>query len=366
MLAGEGPPSHLDGDPDEDEDGSFDKRFNVLGKLGEGTYGTVYKASNSSTGQLVAIKKMKIQFEDEGVPATALREISLIQECRHPNIVQLHDVFSTQAFLFLIFECLDMDLREFIKQHTTQKFCRDLRIMGSTRPGSFRDGHSLRNATAQCFRGLAHCHGRRILHRDLKPQNVLVDLSRTLQPGWLKLADFGLARAYNLPLRAYTHEVVTLWYRSPEILMGQQKYGPSMDIWSMGCIFSEMATGSPLFPGDSEIDTLFKIFRLLGTPTNDAWPGVTSLSHYVEKAPQWRSTNLEDVRRRAGESLGTQGLELLQATLQYIDSKRPSAKAALDHPFLQRVEQDIEAVSSCAQTVHKVGNAVEAARHIHI
>lgn len=108
----------------------------------------------------------------------------------------------------------------------------------------------------QLLSGLAFCHARRILHRDLKPQNLLID-----RHGSLKLADFGLARAIGIPVRTYTHEVVTLWYRSPEILLGSKHYSTAVDIWSVGCIFAEMAAQQPLFPGDSEIDELYKIFR---------------------------------------------------------------------------------------------------------
>ncbi len=121
----------------------------------------------------------------------------------------------------------------------------------------------------QMLSGLHACHAHRIIHRDIKPQNILVD-NRTET---LKLADFGLARTYSLPLRQYTHEVVTLWYRSPEILLGSRLYNPSLDLWSIGCIYMEMLNGKPLFPGDCEIDQLHRIFMAFGTPTEAVWPG---------------------------------------------------------------------------------------------
>merc|ERR1712042_358761 len=123
----------------------------------------------------------------------------------------------------------------------------------------------------QLLEGIAYCHKHRVLHRDLKPQNLLID-----QHGAIKLADFGLARAFGVPVRVYTHEVVTLWYRAPEVLLGAARYSTPVDLWSIGTIFAELATKKPLFHGDSEIDQLFRIFRTLGTPNNDVWPDVES------------------------------------------------------------------------------------------
>ena len=139
---------------------------------------------------------------------------------------------------------------------------------------------ALQSYMFQMIAGLNFCHARRILHRDLKPQNLLIDRS-----GALKLADFGLARAFGIPVRTYTHEVVTLWYRAPEILLGQQQYSTPVDMWSIGTIFAEMVMKCPLYPGDSEIDELFKIFRTLGTPNEELWPGVSKLPDYKPTFP---------------------------------------------------------------------------------
>jgi len=309
------------------EDSSeVDRRYEMTEKIGEGTYGTVYKAMCRQTGQAVAIKKIKILPEDEGVPSTALREISLLQDLRHPNVVRLHDVFSSRVSLHLVFECLDMDLRMHLKR--------------SGRMG----GDTLRSASRQCFAGLEFCHALRILHRDLKPQNVLVSRQpagsgspegATSQAPRLVLADFGLARNFSVPLKVYTHEVVTLWYRAPEVLLGQLWYGPSMDIWSLGCIVGEMATGQPLFPGDSEIDTIFKIFCCLGTPNDEVWPGVSTLKDFKTRFPQWKDTHLEGVRADAKGGLDGHGLDLLRQCLRYNLVDRASARKLLRHPFLE-------------------------------
>jgi serine/threonine protein kinase len=292
-------------------------RFSVKDKLGAGTYGTVYRAVCRDSGDTVAIKRIEIPFDDEGVPATALREISLLSECSHPNIILLHDVHSSAQSLYLVFECLDLDLRAYLRKYS-----------------SF-DDLALRHAAVQCFRGIEFCHGNRIIHRDLKPQNVLLDVKKMR----LKIADFGLARAFSLPLKAYTHEVVTLWYRCPEILLGQAKYGPHTDIWSLGCLLGEMATAKELFPGDSEIGTLFKIFRCLGTPTEDVWPGVGQLKDFKEQFPIWQDSDFNLLRQRGGdESLGHDGLHLLRQCLKYNDAERPSATLALRHMFFKDLQ----------------------------
>lgn len=177
--------------------------------------------------------------------------------------------------------------------------------------------------------GILYCHTHRIIHRDLKPQNLLVSKDGLT----IKLADFGLARAFQVPLHTYTHEVVTLWYRAPEILLGDKHYSPAVDIWSVGCIFAEMATKQPLFPGDSEIDELYKIFRLLGTPNNQNWPNVTQLPDYTPVFPQWNAQPLSSVV--AG--LEPAALAMLSKMLCYEPSQRLSAKAALAHPYHEEV-----------------------------
>lgn len=147
--------------------------------------------------------------------------------------------------------------------------------------------------------------------------------------GQLKIADFGLARAFGIPVRVYTHEVVTLWYRAPEILLGSKLYSTPVDIWSVGTIFAEMATKEALFPGDAEIDELFKIFRVLSTPTEQTWPGVSSLPDYKDSFPKWKRQPLGKVV----ECLDADGIDLLSSMLTYEPARRISAKRALEHPY---------------------------------
>lgn len=175
-----------------------------------------------------------------------------------------------------------------------------------------------------------YCHQRRVIHRDLKPQNLLVDIgSKTI-----KLADFGLARAIGVPIRAYTHEVITLWYRAPEILLGCQRYSVGVDIWSIGCIFAEMIRGRPLFCGDSEIDQLFKIFRILTTPTEKDWEGVTSFPDYKANFPKWTENKLEEKLPTLDQS----GLDLVKRMLVYDPVERISARNVLRHPYFSNFD----------------------------
>ncbi|XP_004432837.2 PREDICTED: cyclin-dependent kinase 3 isoform X3 [Ceratotherium simum simum] len=287
--------------------------FQKVEKIGEGTYGVVYKAKNKETGQLVALKKIRLDLETEGVPSTAIREISLLKELKHPNIVRLLDVVHSEKKLYLVFEFLSQDLKKY---------------MDST-PASELPMHLVKSYLFQLLQGVNFCHSHRVIHRDLKPQNLLIN-----ELGAIKLADFGLARAFGVPLRTYTHEVVTLWYRAPEILLGSKFYSTAVDVWSIGCIFAEMVTRRALFPGDSEIDQLFRIFRTLGTPSEATWPGVTQLPDYKGSFPKWTRKGLEEIV----PSLEPEGQDLLMQLLQYDPSRRISAKAALAHPYFSSTE----------------------------
>jgi len=224
----------------------------------------------------------------------------------HPTIVSLLDVVNYDNKLYLVFEFLDQDL----KKHMDS--------VSSLSPAL------VQSYAKQLLQGLAYCHQRRIVHRDLKPQNLLID-----QKGSLKLADFGLARAFCVPVRQYTHEVVTLWYRAPEILLGSATYSIPVDMWSAGCIFAEMLVKKPLFPGDSEIDQLFKIFRQLGTPTDDIWHGCTSLPDYKPSFPKWK----KQVFGKSFDNIHPTAMDLLEKMLIYEPAQRISAREALNHSY---------------------------------
>ncbi|XP_781415.1 cyclin-dependent kinase 1 [Strongylocentrotus purpuratus] len=286
--------------------------FMKIEKLGEGTYGVVYKGKHKRTGKIVALKKIRLESEEEGVPSTAIREISLLKELYHPNIVMLEDVLMEPNRLYLVFEYLTMDLKKYME----------------SLKGKQMDPALVKSYLHQMVDGILFCHSRRILHRDLKPQNLLIDNN-----GTIKLADFGLARAFGIPVRVYTHEVVTLWYRAPEVLLGSTRYACPIDMWSLGCIFAEMVTKRPLFHGDSEIDQLFRIFRTLGTPTDDIWPGVTQLQDYKSTFPMWTKPNIKGAVKGMDEG----GLDLLEQMLIYDPAKRITAKASMRHPYFDNI-----------------------------
>lgn len=272
--------------------------FQKIEKIGEGTYGVVYKGRNVVTGQIVAMKKIRLESEEEGIPSTAIREISLLKELKHPNIVSLEDVLMEENRLYLIFEFLSMDLKKY---------------MDSLPPEKPMDSELVRSYLYQITSAILFCHRRRVLHRDLKPQNLLID-----KKGIIKVADFGLGRSFGIPVRIYTHEIVTLWYRAPEVLLGSPRYSCPVDVWSIGCIFAEMSTRKPLFQGDSEIDQLFRMFRILKTPTEDIWPGVTSLPDYKNTFPCWSTNQLANQLK----NLSLDGIDLIQKMLIYDPDRR--------------------------------------------
>lgn len=292
--------------------------YQRLEKIGEGTYGVVYKALDTRhNNRIVALKKIRLESEDEGVPSTAIREISLLKEMKDDNIVRLYDiVYLDLNKLYLVFEYLDLDLKKY---------------MELIPPDVGLGAGMVKKFMMQLIKGIAYCHGHRILHRDLKPQNLLID-----KEGNLKLADFGLARAFGVPLRAYTHEIVTLWYRCPEVLLGGKQYSTGVDMWSIGAIFAELVNRKPIFPGDLEIDEIFKIFRVLGTPTQELWPDVKYLPDFKSSFPQWSRQDM----RKVVPSLDPEGVDLLENLLVYDPAGRISAKRALQHPyFMERGEE---------------------------
>ncbi|KAG2186858.1 hypothetical protein INT44_003085 [Umbelopsis vinacea] len=283
-----------------------EKKYQKDAKIGEGTYAVVYQGTQIATGRKVAIKKIKIgQFKD-GLDLTAIREVKFLQEFKHTNIVELVDVFSHKTNLNLVLEYLDSDLEQIIKDKSILFMPADIKSW-----------------MMMMLRGLDHCHQSWVLHRDMKPNNLL--LARN---GQLKIADFGLARDWGDPGKQMTSQVVTRWYRAPELLFGAKEYSYAVDVWAVGCIFAELMLRTPYVAGDSDMDQLTKIFHALGTPSEADWPNMTTLPDYVPfrtypKVPLGQYFT----------AAGSDALDLLEKMLVFDPAKRWTCRECLNHSY---------------------------------
>ena len=284
--------------------------------IGSGTYGKVFKAIHVYTKKEVALKKIRMEGERDGYPVTAVREIKLLQSLSHQNIVNLQEVMVEKNDCFMVFEYLAHDLTGLLN-HPTFKLS---------------VGHK-KHLAKQLFEGLDYLHRRGVLHRDIKAANILVS-----NTGQLKLADFGLARFYaKRRQQDYTNRVITIWYRPPELLLGETQYGPAVDIWSAACVMVEIFTKHAIFPGDGhEINQLEKIYNVLGTPTRSEWPGLVDMAWFELLRPTERKPNT--FAEKYKERLTPAAFELLQAMFQYDPAKRPTAGDVLEHPYFTTEE----------------------------
>ncbi|EDO33152.1 predicted protein [Nematostella vectensis] len=285
------------------------KRYKKIDFLGEGQFATVFKAEDQETGNIVAVKKIKLGNRAEakdGINRTALREIKLLQELSHENVIGLLDVFGHKSSISLVFPFMETDLEVLIK---------DTCIVLSPA--------DVKSFTIMTLKGLEYLHSHWILHRDMKPNNLLLD-----DKGVLKIGDFGLARAFGSPSRVYTHQVVTRWYRPPELLFGARIYGTGVDMWAEGCILAELLLRVPFLPGATDLDQLSRTFQTLGTPTEETWPGMTSLPDYVEFKP-FPGIPLKDIFSAAGDDM----LDLLDRLLDCNPNGRVNATQALNMPY---------------------------------
>ncbi|XP_050311741.1 cyclin-dependent kinase 7 [Anthonomus grandis grandis] len=285
------------------------RRYEKIEFLGEGQFATVYKAKDVETDNIVAVKKIKLGTREEaqdGINRTALREIKLMQEVHHENVLGLLDVFGHISNVSLVFDFMDTDLEVIIKDNT---------IILTTA--------NIKSYILQTLLGLEYLHLNWILHRDLKPNNLLVN-----SKGVLKIGDFGLAKMFGSPNRINTHHVVTRWYRSPELLFGAKQYGTCIDIWAVGCILAELLLRVPLFPGESDLDQLTKIFGVFGNPTEDTWPGIKSMSDYIEFKP-FPQIPLKSIFTAAGDDL----LEVIESMLVLNPTARKTCTECLKMAF---------------------------------
>nr|XP_017528871.1 cyclin-dependent kinase 20 isoform X5 [Manis javanica] len=298
-------------------------QYCILGRIGEGAHGIVFKAKHVETGEIVALKKVALRRLGDGISSQALREIKALQEMEDSpynldlcadlfliyQVVQLKAVFPHGACLVLAFEFMLSDLAEVLR-HAQRPLVQA----------------QVKSYLQMLLRGVAFCHAHNIVHRDLKPANLLISAS-----GQLKIADFGLARVLSPDGSClYTHQVATRWYRAPELLYGACQYDQGVDLWAVGCILGELLNGSPLFPGENDIDQLCCVIRILGTPSPQVWPEITELPDYnkisfKDQAPMPLGELLPDAPPQA--------LDLLGHFLRYPPRQRIAASQALLHPY---------------------------------
>ncbi|KAK6732778.1 hypothetical protein RB195_016881 [Necator americanus] len=287
--------------------------FDCVNRVEEGTFGVVYRAKNKRTDEIVALKRLKIEKEREGFPITALREINMLLKAgKHENIVNVQEILigSNADKIYLAMEFVEHDMKNLMD--TMHK--RGKRF-------SFGEQKTLMR---QLLSGLKHLHDNWILHRDLKTSNLLFS-----HKGILKIADFGLSREYGDPLRPYTAVVVTLWYRAPELLLGQKIYSTPIDLWSVGCIMGEFVLLKPLFPGNGELDEINKIFTELGTPSDTIWEGYSDLPG--PKLMKLGNYPYNQLRKKFPASLMNEsGFKLLNRFLTYDPNRRITAEEALN------------------------------------
>ncbi len=300
------------------------EEYHCLNKIEEGTYGVVYRARDKKTKEIVALKRLKMEREKEGFPITSLREVNTLLISQHTNVVHVREIVvgSNMDMIFIVMDFVEHDMKALMETMRAKKQV-------------FLPGE-VKCLMLQLLSAIHHLHDNWILHRDLKTSNLLLSHN-----GILKVGDFGLAREYGSPLRAYTSVVVTLWYRAPELLLGTKEYSTPIDVWSIGCIFGEFLLMEPLFPAKSEVDQLNRIFKLLGTPSEKIWPGYNKLP-VVQKMP-FVDYPLSHLRNKfPREMLSEKGMALLKRFLTYNPKQRITCRQALDDVYFDETPVAIE------------------------
>jgi serine/threonine protein kinase len=284
--------------------------------IGAGTYGKVFKGIHVYTQRKVALKKIRMEGEKDGFPITAVREIKLLQHLRNHNVVSLLEVMVEKNECFMVFEYLSHDLTGLINHPTF-----DLTL-----------AHK-KDLSKQMFEGLNYLHHRGVLHRDIKAANILIS-----NRGLLKYADFGLARFFSKSRQLdYTNRVITIWYRPPELLLGETRYGPAVDVWSAACVCMEMFTKKAVFPGEGgELSQMEKLYNALGTPTKAEWPDLVDMPWFHLMRPKERKKRVFEDQYR--DILSSGAMDLISSIFRYDPAQRPSAEDVLKHPYFTSEE----------------------------
>jgi cyclin-dependent kinase 12/13 len=300
-------------------------QYDKIKQVGEGTFGQVYKGKCKKNGDIVALKKVRLDKEREGFPITTVREVKVLRELRHQNMIALRDIITETSkdpetgkesvAFYLIFDYMDHDL------------------IGLLDSGMVSFGQNeIMRLMYQLIDALAYCHDRNFMHRDIKPSNILID-----NKGTVKVADFGLARLFDDQDRLYTNRVITLWYRPPELLLGQERYTTAVDVWSCGCILAELFIKKPIFQAQTEIDQLEKISKICGSPKPTVWPDVCDLPLY-EQAFQLKQ--YERRLRQEYAALPDDALDLLDKMLTLDPNQRLTCDKAMHHRWFKSITQE--------------------------
>ncbi|KAK1433899.1 hypothetical protein QVD17_10817 [Tagetes erecta] len=306
--------------------------FERLCKIGEGTYGVVYKARDKKTREIVALKKVKMGSDDEGegFPVTALREINIISRLRHPCLVQMKEVVTDGSDgVYMVMEYVAHELNECMKR-MRQPFTES----------------EVKRLMLRLLEGVSYLHDNYVMHRDLKPTNLLLN-----KDGELKICDFGMSRLYASPLKPYTPWIAALWYKAPELLLGMEIYTTAVDMWSIGCLMAEFLSNNPLFEGTTELEQINCIFRILGTPDELIWPGYSKLPgfkpDFVKKPALVFASSIPVSLLFGLPTLSGLGCDLLKRLLIYDPDKRITAKEALTHGWFCEAPLAAERVRIC-------------------
>eukprot|EP00164_Ancoracysta_twista_P003333 GFYU01004446.1.p1 GENE.GFYU01004446.1~~GFYU01004446.1.p1 ORF type:complete len:585 (-),score=66.64 GFYU01004446.1:590-2344(-) len=286
------------------------ENYENLGTIGEGTYGIVLKCRHKETGQIVAIKKFKESDEDEQVRKTALREVRLLKQLKHDNIVNLIEVFRRKGKLYLVFEYVERTILQDLEK--------------------YQDGlesDMIKKIVFQLLKAIEFCHSHNVIHRDIKPENLLISKN-----GALKLCDFGFARTLAGPGAKYTDYVATRWYRAPELLVGDTEYSKPVDVWAIGCMFAEISNGLPLFPGESDIDQLYHIVKCFGR-LSERQMEIFSRNPLFEGQSIPAVDEVVTLDDRFQDEFKSDALKLLKACLHSEPERRETSTALLNQEF---------------------------------
>ena len=302
------------------EEESTKNDYQKIEKLGSGAYGTVYKALMKKNQKIVAVKRIKINLDTEGIPSSALREISILRNLRHENIEKILDIITTDTKIYMVLEFMEFDLQTFF-----QKLSQEPKIT------NYSHEDLIKIILKQILKGAEYLHSKKIIHRDLKPQNVLINKDLVV-----KLGDFGLSRKLSFEKRPYTQEVLSLWYRAPELLLGSNVYNESIDIWSIGCIFGFLILKNTLFEGENEVDQLNKIMQFLGTPNFNQIPYYYNFNLNQYQFMYYPPSDFKEKFSNFDEN----GIDLIKKMLNYDPDLRISCKDALAHPYFMNKNEN--------------------------